>query len=221
MRLAVFLSTALMIFSSGPVLAQGWAEYKNLEWRFGINFPGQPTAEEIEWISEDDLPVPAMRWSASRGDSTYSVIAADYRDARLTTMLGAEAHAAAQYRKLGEVTHDSYTQIDRVGGLLIQITKPDERRLYLAIYQHEGILYIAEAESPPNAPPPGQFQQALHFLDENGVRIRYLPDGTKLLSTENLDVDLVLEHIPDRALYVEDGFVTQEQYDELLKYVDQ
>ena len=106
MRLAIFLSAALVIFSSGPVLAQGWAEYKNTEWRFGINFPGEPVAEEIEWISEDDLPVPAMRWSASRGDSTYSVIAADYRNARLTTMLGAEAHAAAQYRKLGEVTHD-------------------------------------------------------------------------------------------------------------------
>ena len=218
MRFLVFISAAFMIFGSSPVLAQSWAEYRNTEWRFGINFPGEPVAEEIEWFSEDDLPVPAIRFSASRGDSTYSVIVADYREARLTTMLGAEAQAAAMYRKLGEVTHDAYSQIDRVGGLLIQITKPDQRRLYLAIHQHDGFLYIAEAESPPNAPPPGQFQQALHFLDAQGVRVRYLPDGTKLLSTENLDVDL--EHIPDSALYVEDGFVTQEQYEALLQHVN-
>jgi len=74
MRLAVYLSAALMILWSGPVLAQSWVEYRNTEWRFGINFPGEPTAEEIAWTSEDNLPVPAMRFSASRGNSTYSVI---------------------------------------------------------------------------------------------------------------------------------------------------
>lgn len=218
MRLAVYLSAALMILWPGPVLAQSWTEYRNMEWRFGINFPGEPTAEEIEWTSEDNLPVPAVRFSASRGDSTYSVIVADYRGARPTTILGSEAHAAANYRKLGEVTYDAYSQIDRVGGLMIQITKPDERRLYLAIHLHDGFLYVAEAESPPRAPPPGQFQQALHFLDEQGVRLRYTQDGQRLLSTENLDVDL--EHIPDRALYIDDGFVTPEQYEVLLQHLN-
>ena len=219
MRLATFLWVTLVVLWSGPVFAQGSIDYRNAEWRFGINFPGEPTAEDIEWTSEDNLPIPARRFSASRGNSTYSVIAADYLSARLTTMLGSEAHAAANYRNLGVVTYDAYTQIDRVGGLQIQITKPDGRRLFLAIHQHDGFLYVAEAEAPPRAPPPGQFQQSLHFLDDNGIRLRYLPDGQRLLSTENLDVDL--EHIPDRALYVEDGFVTPEQYEELLQHLDE
>ena len=147
------------------------------------------------------------------------MIAADYRDARLTTMLGSEAHTAANYRKLGEVTYDAYMQIDRVPGLQIQLTKPDGRRLFVAIHIHDGFLYVAEAEVPPRAPPPAQFQQSLHFLDENGIRLRYLPTGQRLLSTEHLDVDL--EHIPDRALYVEDGFVTPEQYEVLLQHVNE
>ena len=215
MRLLKILPAAMMLLWSGAASAQAWIQYENEEWRFGANFPEQPTVEEIEWISEDELPVPARKFSATRGDSTYSVIVADYRDARLTTMLGSEAHAAAKYRKLGEVTLDSYSQIDRVPGLQLQITKPDQRRLFLAIHIHDGFLYIGEAEVPPRAPPPGQFQQSLHFLDEEGVRVRYLPTGEKLMSTEDLDIDPAL--ISDRSLYVEDGFVTEEQYRALLE----
>lgn len=219
MRLASFLwAAALALLWSGAGLAQGWAEYRNTEWRFGVNFPGEPTVESIEWFSEDNLPVPARRFSTSHGNSTYSVIVADYRGARATTILGSEAHTAANYRKLGEVTYDAYSQIDRVGGLMIQITKPNGRRLFLAIHLHDEFLYVAEAEAPPRAPPPGQFQQSLHFLDQSGIRLRYFPDGQRLLSTENLDVDL--EHIPDRALYVEDGFVTPEQYEVLLQHLN-
>ncbi len=218
MRLATFLWVALVVLWSGPVFAQGSIDYRNVEWRFGVNFPSEPTAEDIEWFSEDNLPIPARKFTASRGNNTYSLIAADYRGARLTAMLGSEAHTAANYRKLGEVTYDAYSQIDRVGGLMIQITKPNGRRLFLAIHLHDGFLYVAEAEAPPRAPPPGQFQQSLHFLDESGIRLRYLPDGQRLLSTENLDVDL--EHIPDRALYVEDGFVTPEQYEVLLQHLN-
>jgi hypothetical protein len=219
MRLATILIAALVLLWSGPVSAQAWEEYRNTEWRFGTNYPGEPTSEDIEWTSEEDLPIPARKFTVTRGNSTFSVIAADYRDARLTTMLGSEAHTAANYRKLGEVTYDAYMQIDRVPGLQIQLTKPDGRRLFVAIHIHDGFLYVAEAEVPPRAPPPAQFQQSLHFLDENGIRLRYLPTGQRLLSTEHLDVDL--EHIPDRALYVEDGFVTPEQYEVLLQHVNE
>jgi hypothetical protein len=202
-----------------PAYSQDWVDYQNFEWRFGINFPGQPMADNIEWTSEDNLRVPARKFTASRENSTYSVIVADYRGARPTTMLGAEAHTAANYRKVGEVTYDAYTQIDRVGGLQIQITKTNNRRLFLAIHLHDGFLYVAEAEAPLRAPPPGQFQQSLYFLDESGIRVRYRPDGQRLLSTENLDVDL--EYIPDRALYIDDGFVTPEEYEILLQHLNQ
>lgn len=215
MRMMKLLPALMFVLWSGAASAQAWVEYENEEWRFGANFPQEPTAEAIEWITEDDIAAPAMRFSASRGNNIYSVIVVDYRDARLVTMLGSEAFAAAKYRKLGEVTHDAFSQIDRVSGLQIQITKPDMRRLFLAIHIHDGFLYIGEADVAPRAAPPGQFQQSLHFLDESGVRVRYLPTGEQLVSTEHLEIDPEL--ITDRSLYVEDGFVTREQYQELLQ----
>ena len=219
MRLARFFCAAAIMLAAAPASAQGWQEYRNTEWRFAVNFLGEPTSEEVEWIDEDDMAVPARRFTATRGNATYSVTVADYRGSRPVTQLGAEAHTAAKMRKLGEVTYDAFSQIDRISGLQLQITKPDGRRLFVAIHPHDGFLYVAEAEAPPRAPPPAQFQQSLAMLDANGVRVRYLPDGQRLLSTEGLDVDL--EHIPDRALYVEDGFVTPEQYEELLQHVNQ
>jgi hypothetical protein len=205
----------LLLVSAGAAHAQAWIEYRNEEWRFAINFPEQPTAREVEWISEDDLAVPAVRFETRRGESVYSVTAADYREARLVTMQGSEAHTAANYRKLGEVTYDAYAQVDRIRGLQLQITKPDQRRLFVQIHVHDGILYVAEADVPPRAPPPGQFQQSLQILDQNGVRIRYTMAGQRLLSTEDLDIDPAL--ISNQSLAVEDGFVTPEQYEELLR----
>jgi len=215
MRVLALLPMLLIALWPSAAGAQAWIEYKNAEWRFGVNFPAEPTAEEVEWISEDDLPVPAVRFSASRGGANYSVTVADYRDARLVTQLGAEANIAAKLRKLGEVTHDAFAQVDRISGLQLQITKPDGRRLFVQIHPHEGFLYVSEADVPPRAAPPGQFQQSLQILDENGVRIRYLPDGQRLMSTAGLEIDPDL--ITDRSLYVEDGFVTPEQYQELLR----
>ena len=49
----------------------------------------------------------------------------------------------------------------------------DETRTYAAIYLHDSHLYIVEATVAPGTPPPGQFQQSLEFIDENGGRIRY------------------------------------------------
>jgi len=216
MRLLKLLAAVLLTVWAGGAHAQAWIEYKNTDWRFAVNFPQEPTVEEIEWITEDDTAIPARKFTATRGNNIYSVIVADYRGQRPVTILGAEAHTAANYRKLGEVTYDAFSQIDRVSGLQLQITKPDGRRLFLAIHPHEDFLYIGEADVAPRAAPPGQFQQSLQVLDENGVRIRYTPDGERLLSTEHLNIDPAL--ISDRSLYVEDGFVTEEQYQQLLQH---
>jgi len=37
-----------------------------------------------------------------------------------------------------------------------------------------------EADTPPNVPPPSQFQASLQVLDDNGVALRYKnPDSTE------------------------------------------
>ncbi len=215
MGFAKLVPAALLVFWTHAAAAQAWIEFKNEEVRFAVNFPEQPVAEDIEWISEDDAPLPAQKFTAQRGDSIFSVIVVDYREARPITRLGAEAHTAAKYRKLGEVTYDAFSQLDRISGLQLQITKASERRSFIAIHAHEGRLYVAEADVPLRAPPPGQFQQSLQILDENGIRIRYSVEGERLISTDELDIDPTL--ISENALYYEDGYLTPAQYQELLR----
>ncbi|HSG66771.1 MAG TPA: hypothetical protein VLD39_17315, partial [Gammaproteobacteria bacterium] len=88
--------------------------------------------------------------------------------------LAAVAYAATQIRRRGgEVTFDAWHHIDRVAGHQLQITNPDTSRTYAGIYLHQDQLYIIEAIVPRRSPPPGMFQQALRFIDENGRPIRY------------------------------------------------
>jgi hypothetical protein len=64
------------------------------------------------------------------------------------------------------------------------MTNPDRSRTYAGIYFNGNAqrLYVLEATIAPNAPPAGQFQQSLRFLDDDGNRVRYRlsPNGCSL-----------------------------------------
>ena len=180
--LRIALIAAMAAVWPGLALAQGWIDYVNMDDRFGINFPGQPMVEDYDYqpevgqLPEFVAPVTAKRYWAESNGSVFSVIVVDYTQVdHNTTLRGAVAWAATQYRKLGEVTFDAYAHIDNVDGHQLQITKPDGRRLFFEAHMHYPVkkLYILVADSPPNAPPPALFQVSLRFLDENGASIRY------------------------------------------------
>jgi hypothetical protein len=77
-KLTRSLSATLILLLSGPLFAQ-WIEYPNVEEGFLVNFPGEPNAEEIEWISEYDATIPARRYSVDSARGSYSVTVVDYR----------------------------------------------------------------------------------------------------------------------------------------------
>ncbi|MEY4878759.1 MAG: hypothetical protein RJB62_227 [Pseudomonadota bacterium] len=181
--IAVFIG---LVFSS-PAFAQGWMEYTNMQDHFFINFPGEPTIEEDYPYNAEGGQRPAdaegeahsRRYQAFDGDSRYAVIVVNYREINHTTTLkGAVAWAAGQYRRMGEVTFDNYAHLDRLDGHQLQIILPGERRMYVSIYMHypDRKLYILEAEAPLSAPPPQHFTAALQVLDEEGQSIRYVID---------------------------------------------
>ncbi|MCH8858787.1 MAG: hypothetical protein IID54_04315 [Proteobacteria bacterium] len=169
----------LALMLPGGAFAQTWTEYVSGQDRFHIVFPGEPQVEEVEWISADGLRVPARRYSAEQGDNHYSITVIDYEGARLGTMLGSMAHAATAFRQKGDVTIDAYAQLDRIGGHQLQITEPDGRLLYVAIYLHDNFLYVTEASVPLTSPRGTIFQHSLSITDENGIRVRYNRDGTR------------------------------------------
>jgi len=51
------------------------------------------------------------------------------------------------------------------------------RRQLTEVLFHQNRLYITEAETGINTPPPAQFQASIQMLDDDGVRIRYERDG--------------------------------------------
>ena len=192
MRRSVWPLVLLISLAAGPAGAQNWTQHTSEEDRFRIYTPGEFQVEEISYDSEYRATFPARVYSyEDGGGNSFSVTVVDYTDSlRIHTerarteadyllyweieIRASIAYAAANLRRRGgEITYDAYHYIDRVEGHQLHIENPDDTRTYAAIYLHDSKLYIVEATVTPGAPPPGQFQQTLEFIDENGDRIRY------------------------------------------------
>ncbi len=179
MRLIRLILAALILSISGLSFAQDWIVYVNRAERFSVNFPGEPTVQEMIYMSEDGSTLPARVYTAQEGPRRYSITVVNYADTgetvlRGSTVRGSIAYAAWNFRKRGrEVTYDAFAQVDRIEGHQLQITNADQSRTFVAIHLHARRLYILEATVPPGSPPPVDFQISLYILDEEGKRIRY------------------------------------------------
>jgi hypothetical protein len=201
MRLTPIISTALALTISAPLFAQEWIEYANREDRFTCNFPTQPKVTQTTYRSQMGADLPARSYSATQGQSRYSITVIDYNQAQpilkekakscpagaepcLGTP-GDEGHWKADVRgamvyatwKLmqrdAKVTSYVWNFVDLVEGHQLQLTNADKSRTFAGIYLHENKLYIIEGTVPAGYPEPGLFQQSLGWLDENGVGLRY------------------------------------------------
>ena len=201
MRLMPLVSTTLVLAVAGPVFAQEWVEFANQEDRFTCNFPTQPQVTRTTYRSQHEADLPARIYSATQGQSRYSVTVVDYTQAQriLTekakscpkgaeTCLGsagdeghwkADIQGAMDYatwqllKRDAKLTLFVWGVVDMVEGRQLQLTNADKSRTFAGIYMHENKLYIIEGTVPAGYPEPGLFQQSLGWLDENGVGLRY------------------------------------------------
>jgi hypothetical protein len=201
MRLMLLMSSALVVVLSGTASAQEWGEYASPHDYFSINFPGEPRITETTWTSQFSAILPARIYSGTQGSGRYSITVVDYspiervlteRSRTLpaldlavhdygigywkTDVRSAVMFAASKYLERDvKITSMLSNFSDLVAGLLVQFThNADRSRTYASIYMHDYRLFIIEATVPPGYPPPLMFQQSLGWLDENGMRIRYL-----------------------------------------------
>lgn len=202
MRLNWIVAAALL-FMSGPASAQEWTEFASREDRFTANFPGQPTITQTTYKSQFGADLPAHVYSATLGQSRYSLTVVDFSqiekilaEKAKSCPAGAETcrgggsstgpgYSRADYngaiiyatwqlmQRDAKVTHFLWNNIDLVGGHQIHLTNRDSSRTLAAIYMHDQKLYIAEGTVPEGYPEPGLFQQSLGWLDANGNGIRY------------------------------------------------
>ena len=180
-KLAFAVLGSLYAFSAA---AQGWIEFVEREELFGVNLPHAPAVEEITYLSEFGAEYPGKVYTASDGQVDYKVTVVDYTasaelpgDRGVWDIAGSVAYAAWDIRKRGgDITHDGWTNADRIPGHQLQITNTDQSRTYAQIHSFGTRLYIFEAIAEPGATPPIHFQQSVVFLDEDGQIVRYDTD---------------------------------------------
>ena len=198
MRLIPVISLALSLIVPHSSLAQSWVPYASQEDLFTVLLPGEPAVRDITWMSEYFIDLPGRVYVHEDGPRRYSVTVIDYRglqekhavrveqcraeggDGDLcvnrwqTDQQGATVYATwPLFQRDAEVTHFSFSLVDRVAGNSLQLTNPDRSRTYVSINMHEDRLYILEGTVPGNSAPPMLFKTSLGFLDEEGESVSY------------------------------------------------
>jgi hypothetical protein len=177
MRLVAFIAAAFSVFIGVAAHAQAWDVYVNRENFFSLNLPGEPTETTIPYTTAKGTTLPARKFTATAAQGsllagTYSLTVVDYSKA--TGELGtAIEEAAERFRRMGKVTYDAVNMLDNHRSWRQTVETANQRILTEILVARNNRLYISEAATGLNTPPPAQFQASLQILDENGVRIRY------------------------------------------------
>lgn len=184
MRSVSFFLAALALLFSSAANAQDWAEYSNRENFFTVNFPGDPVVKDVPYKTAKGTDLTAHVFTAvAPADTllagTYSVTVVDFGSA-LSDLPTAVEQAAAVIRTKGTAKYDASGNIDQMPSWRMTIETPDKHRIMAEILTAENNrLYVVQADTAIDTPPPAQFQASVQILDEEGVRIRYRNVGSK------------------------------------------
>jgi hypothetical protein len=181
MRFVHSLTAAVFVLGlSGTASAQGWEEFTDRAEFFTINLPGDPKVESITYKTEKGTSLPAKVYTAmdSRGEYKVTVVNYESAPAEIETAI---AEAAEAIRVQGEVKYDGVEHQNNMRSQRLTVMLPESKNLLLGeALKNQNRLYILEATTAPNAPPPAQFQASLQVLDDKGVAIRYRnPNSTE------------------------------------------
>jgi len=210
---SVFLALLLPTSADAQeVMARGY--YNHVESRISAYIPSvtsvdQVSLEEFSYGPTEDGHFIASAYRASYtedGGTRYRVTSVDLATPEVvalgnrygndgTIIKSIMAHAATNYRKLGEVTYDQGTVVEFIPAHQLHVTLPNGRILYVLFILHrddemdQRRLIIAEAETAPRARQPGLFLSSIGILnpeyfdtnaDHTYWRVRYTRAGPPL-----------------------------------------
>ena len=175
MRFARLMPAALVLSFAGAAFAQAeWAEFVDRADHFTVNMPGEPSKTDLAYKTAKGTTLPAHVYSAQDRRGQYFMTVVNYQTASAEELATAIAEAAAGVRAKGKATYDEPGNLDGHRSQRITIETPTgRRRLAEILMSNDKRLYISEAETALNAPPPAQYQASIQVLDDEGVRIRY------------------------------------------------
>jgi hypothetical protein len=183
MRLAGIFAALMGLFISSAANAQAWGEYINREHFFTVNFPGDPVETTAPYKTQKGTTLTARTFTAHAAPDSilagrYALTVVDYNSAK-DELATAIEEAAAAMRMKGTVKYDGQNMLDNHRSWRLSVETPAKTLILGEILVAEnGRLYIAEAETALNVPPPAQYQASLQILDDEGVRIRYKSVGS-------------------------------------------
>jgi hypothetical protein len=176
MRLVSLIPALAVLFFSGTSWAQSWDIYVNRENFFSVNLPGDPAMTEAPYKTAKGTNLTARVFSAVAPPGSflggkYTVTVVDYSDAKdeISTALDQARNAM---RAKGTVKYDELNNIDLHLTRRLTVETATTRILAEILVAANNRLYITQAETPLNVPPPAIFQASLQILDEGGLRIR-------------------------------------------------
>ena len=177
MRFVSLIPAAVALFVGGTAYAQVWEVFTSREDFFAVNLPGEPKVTTSQYKTAKGTTLPAKKFEAVAPASsilagTYTLTVVDYNNAKgeLGTAID---EAAARYRSMGKTTYDAVNMLDNHRSWRQTIERANQLILTEILVARNNRLYISEAVTGLNIPPPAQFQASLQILDENGQRIRY------------------------------------------------
>jgi hypothetical protein len=176
MRFVSLVPAAVALFVAGAAYAQTWDVYTNRGEFFAINLPGEPKMTTSPYRTAKGTSLTAKKYMAvapagSILAGTYTLTVVDYNSAKGELGTAIE-EAAARFRGMGKVTYDAVNMLDNHRSWRQTIENANQRILTEILVAKNSRLYISEAVTALNIPPPAQFQASLQILDENGARIR-------------------------------------------------
>jgi hypothetical protein len=173
MRFVSFVVALAALVVSGAANAQTWDEYSNRDDFFSVNFPGDPVRTEFAYKTAKGTSLPAHAYTAQDSRGRYTITVVNYSTAK-DELASAIDEAVANLRAKGKPTYDAVNMLDNHRSWRITVETPQGRRLLgeVLVAMNDN-LYISEAETALNVPPPAQFSVSLQILDADGVRIRY------------------------------------------------
>jgi hypothetical protein len=156
--------------------AQVWEEYVNRENFFQVNFPGEPSVQDIQYKTVKGTMLPARVFTATAPATsitagTYRVTVVDYRNAQGELGDAIEQARQAMLAK-GMAKYDGRENLDMHRSWRVTVETPTSRILGEILIAANNRVYIVEGETPLNVPPSAQFQASIQILNDEGVRIR-------------------------------------------------
>jgi hypothetical protein len=159
----------VIVLASTAAFAQGWAEYRNPEQGFMVNFPADPKQEATTYMTVSGGSVPARLFSAEETGNRYSMTVVEFSSRPMDDDgAAAMAHAASVLRGKGTIRFDMSSELDGVHGHQLSMVDGTGRRILVQLYYFNHRLYIAEGNVGPNAFEPALFQTSVAMLHPDG-----------------------------------------------------